>query len=138
MSMKPKYLALATVFLSVAVAHGQSVSKVTLTPSSVIGGANVAGTVFLDSKAPKTGVTVNLTSDTGAVKVLETVKIPAGTDHANFTTQTVPVPADTTAHVTAQVGTSRTSTSLTVTAPVPTSLSLSPSSLSGDPRLMPL
>lgn len=70
-----------------------SLSALTLSRSTVIGGTPVTGTVSLASAAPTAGIVVSLSSDnTVAATVPASVTVAAGTTAASFTVTTNPIP----------------------------------------------
>jgi hypothetical protein len=68
-----------------------AVSKVTIRPTSIIGGAAAAGTVTLTGPAPAGGAAVALASENPSATVAGIVIVPAGAISAAFTVATVPV-----------------------------------------------
>ena len=69
-----------------------ALSKVTVSPTDVIGGASATGTVTLTAAAPAGGVQVPLSSDnTVAATVPPSVTVPAGSTSATFPVTTNPV-----------------------------------------------
>ena len=97
--------------------------SMTISPTSVSGGTNATGTVFLSAPAPSGGISVTLsTSNSAAARAPGIVNVPGGQTSASFTITTFAVSADTTVTITAFYDTTR-SASLTVTrgtAPTPT------------------
>ncbi|MBB6054097.1 choice-of-anchor A family protein [Armatimonas rosea] len=107
--------------------------SLTLSPTTVKGGASSTGTVTLSSPAPTGGLTVALTTASPA-SVPGSVVVPAGATSATFTVATVAVATNTTATVTGSAGGVSKSATLTVTAPTLLSLTLSPTSVNaGEP-----
>jgi hypothetical protein len=73
-------------------ASAPSLSALTLSQTTVVGGTPVTGTVTLTSAAPAGGVAVSLTSDnTTAATVPASVTVAAGSTTATFTVTTNPV-----------------------------------------------
>jgi hypothetical protein len=108
-----------------------SLSSVTRSPSSVVGGNNSTGTVTLNGAAPPSGAVVTLSSsNTSAAQVPASVTIVAGSRSATFTITTTPVTANTSVTISATYGVTRTTT-LTVNAPTLSSLTRSPTSVVG-------
>jgi phage tail sheath gpL-like len=71
-----------------------------LSPSTVVGGASVSGTVTLSGPAPSAGIVVMLTSSRPSqAAVPRSVTVAAGQRSATFSVTTVPVTADTTAWI---------------------------------------
>lgn len=107
--------------------------SLTLSPTTVKGGASSTGTVTLSSPAPTGGLSVSLTTASPA-SVPGSVVVPAGATSATFTVTTVAVAINTTATVTGSAGGVSKSATLTVTAPTLLSLTLSPASVNaGEP-----
>jgi len=97
-----------------------SLTGLTLSPTSVVGGVSSTGTVMLSSGAPSGGAVVSLTSsNTAAATVLASVSLPAGASTATFTISTKSVTATTTAAIKATYQSVTKSSTLTVTAPAP-------------------
>ena len=89
--------------------------SMTITPSSVPGGTNATGTVFLSSPAPAGGISVTLaTSNFSVARVPGIVTVPGGQTSANFTVTTFAVGNNTAVTITAFFDTT-TSANLTVT-----------------------
>ena len=115
-----------------------SLSALGVSPTSVTGGTNAAGTVSLTSAAPTGGLLVALSSGNAAAGVPASVTVPAGATSAGFTVTTTSVAASTPVTLTASLaGISRTTT-LTVAPPGAVTLS-APSQLSppADGRFAP-
>jgi hypothetical protein len=114
-----------------------SLSAVSVSPTSVVGGTTAQGTITLTSAAPSGGAVVTLNSaNTSAVSVPASVTVAAGASSATFSVNTSGVSANTGVTITATyAGVSRTTT-LTVT-PTPTTtaslstVSVSPTSVVG-------
>jgi hypothetical protein len=108
----------------VATTGPATLSALSVSPTSVTGGASAQGTVTLTAAAPSGGAVVSLSSSNpGAAGVPASVAIPAGATSTTFAVTTSSVTADTSVTVTATYSaTSRTAT-LTVT-PVPPPASL--------------
>jgi len=95
--------------------------SMTISPTSVAGGTNATGTVFLSSPAPAGGISVTLaTSNSSVVVVPGVVNVPAGQTSANFTVTTFAVGTNTSVTITAFYDTT-TSANLTVTTGPPAS-----------------
>lgn len=101
----------------------------TLSPNSVLGGANSTGTVTLNDVAPAAGVSVSLTSSSTSILVPATVSVPAGATSATFTVTTQAVATQASGTVTATVASTTLSANLTLTAPTLTGLSLNPTTV---------
>jgi hypothetical protein len=95
--------------------------SMTISPTSVPGGTNATGTVFLSSPAPAGGISVTLaTSNANVARVPGIVNVPGGQTSANFTVTTFAVANNTAVTITAFFDTT-TSANLTVTAGAPPS-----------------
>jgi hypothetical protein len=115
-----------------------TLSSLSLTPTSVVGGTQSStGTVTLSGAAPSGGTLVALSSsNTAAATVPSSVTVAAGATSATFTVSTSAVLASTAVTISGAYGGLARSASLTVTPePVPpptlSSLTLSPSSVIG-------
>ena len=104
--------------------------SMSITPTSVTGGTNATGRVFLSAPAPAGGISVTLsTSDASAAQAPGIVNVPGGQTSASFTITTFAVSANTTATITAfydtttsaQLTVTRGSTSTPTPTPTPTS-----------------
>jgi hypothetical protein len=92
-----------------------------INPTSVRGGTNATGTVFLSAAAPAGGISVTLaTSNRNVATVPGIVNVPGGQTSASFTVTTFAVGNNTSATITAFFDTT-TSATLTVTAGAPPS-----------------
>jgi hypothetical protein len=89
--------------------------SVALSPTSVVGGNNVTGTVFLNSPAPAGGLTATLSSSNLTGRAPGVVSIPAGATSVNFTVTTSPVTTTTVVSIQAIVGAESQSATLTIT-----------------------
>ena len=93
--------------------------SMTITPTSVGGGTNATGTVFLSSPAPAGGISVTLaTSNRAVATVPGIVNVPGGQTSASFTVTTFAVGNNTSVTITALFDTT-VSANLTVTAGAP-------------------
>ncbi len=90
------------------------VSSLTLSPSSVTGGASSTGTVTIASVAPSGGLVISLSSSLAAATVPATVRIPAGSTSKTFTIKTKAVSARKTVTIRAKSGSSSETASLIV------------------------
>lgn len=107
--------ALLTVLPSASLPSPPSLSTLTLSPTSVVGGNAASGTVTLSAAAPS-AITVSLSDNSSAVGLPASVTVAAGSASASFTVSTSAVSASTSATITAAYnGTLRTA-ALTVTA----------------------
>ena len=113
-----------------------SLSSLTLSPTSVTGGAQSStGTVTLSGPAPSGGAQVALSSsNTSAARAPSTVTVAAGATSATFTVSTSAVIAPATVTISASYGGTTKTASLAVKpVPLPTvsSLTLNPASVTG-------
>jgi hypothetical protein len=102
-----------------------------LNPSSVVGGANSIGTVYLVGIAPTGGSVANLSSNNSLAVIPPSVTVPEGGSSAPVTVTTSGVASKTTASLTASFGGSNITSVLTLTQEIPSSLKFSPTSLVG-------
>ncbi len=121
--------------LAAGIPTPETVSKVSLSPTTVVGGsANSTGTVTLATAAPTGGLVVKLaSSNTSAATVPSSVTVAANSETATFTVTSHSVSAAATATIAATYNSSSASANLTVTPP-PTALksvTLSPTSTTG-------
>jgi uncharacterized protein (TIGR03790 family) len=111
-----------------------ALSSLSVSPSSVPGGANATLVIYLGANAPAGGWPVNLSSSNPAVASLPaTVTVPAGTRYLQVPVTTFPQCTNTPVTLTASSGLSTLNTTLTVTPPPPTSLSFVSSVRGGTP-----
>ena len=103
----------------------------TLSPTNVIGGAAVTGTVTLDSPAPDGGMTIFVSSKSTAASIPVSVTVPAGMTSATFEITTGGVSSGQEATVLAKLGTVTTSASLTIKASTISTFTLNPASVAG-------
>jgi hypothetical protein len=93
--------------------------SMTISPTTVPGGTNATGTVFLSSPAPAGGIFVTLaTSNSSVAQAPGIVNVPGGQTSASFTVTTFAVGNNTSVTITAFFDTT-TSANLTVTAGLP-------------------
>src|SRR5262245_6324028 len=93
--------------------------SMTINPTSVQGGTNATGTVFLSAPAPAGGISVTLaTSNANVARAPGIVSVPGGQTSASFTITTFAVGNNTSVTITAFFDTT-TSANLTVTAGAP-------------------
>ena len=85
-------------------AQTPTLSALSLSPSSVVGGTSSTGTVTLSGAAPTGGAAVSLSENSSATAVPASVTVPAGATSANFTVTTTAVTATTSATVSAVFG----------------------------------
>src|SRR5882672_2496711 len=98
---------------------GPTLTSLTLSPTSVIGGSPSTGTVMLSGQALTGGAVVSLSSDNTAAAVPASVTVPPGGTSATFPVTTVAVTASTTLNISASYGGVTHMASLTVTPPPP-------------------
>ena len=92
-----------------------TLSAISLSPSTVVGGNSSQGTVTLSGPAPGGGAVVTLTNNNPAVaSVPPSVTVASGDTSANFTVTTVAVVASDTATITGSYGGRNRSATLTV------------------------
>jgi hypothetical protein len=109
-----------------------SLKSLSISPSTISGGAQPQGIVMLNGQAPAGGAAVALTSNSPSVTPPTSVLVPAGSFSASFPIPTSTVTANTVATVTASYGGASTQAQVTLTAQQPpTSLTLSPTSTTG-------
>jgi hypothetical protein len=112
--------------------------SMTISPSSVSGGTNATGTVFLSSPAPAGGISITLaTSNANAARAPGVVNVPAGQTSANFTITTFAVGNNTVVTITAFFDTT-VSANLTVTSgPAPSPSPTPPQTLPAPSLISP-
>jgi len=112
---------------------GESALKsLTISPSTINGGATPGAIVMLTGQAPAGGATVQLSSDSPAVNPPASVFVSPGSFSVSFPLPTSAVTANTTATITASWNGATTQGRVTLTPqPAPTSLTLSPTSVVG-------
>lgn len=115
------------------------ISGLTLSQTSVSGGASVTGSVTLAQPAGANGVTVKFASSSPAIAAVpSSVVVQPGTTSATFIVQTYPptqnpnvVTGPPSADISAQAGTSTKAVKLTIIPPTLASVSFNPSSVAG-------
>ncbi len=108
-------------------------TEFTIDPTTVPGGGTSQGTVIIGNAAPAGGVVIKIaTSDASVATVPATVTIPAGATSAIFTINTIVIPTDKSAVITASRGPVSISRTLTVTG-VSFGISVNPGSVVGGP-----
>ncbi len=107
------------------------ISSLGLSPSTITGGTNATGTVYLSGNAPPGGANVSLSSSGGLVEPPATVLVPAGTWYAPFSASTSAVSSVTNVTLTGTYGAASQGAVLTLVPPLPylASLSFSPSTV---------
>lgn len=108
-------------------------SAIKVDPASVVGGSGttVTGTVSLTGSAPTGGTVVSLKSSLASVTVPASVTVAAGATSATFAVKHSVVAANSTATLTANVGTLARTATLTVTPIGIKGLTLNPTSVAG-------
>ncbi len=109
----------------------QSISKVVVTPASVVGGTSLSGTVTLSSKAATGGTLVSLSTSNSLASVPASITIPKGAMSATFSVKTVAVGGDCNEVVKATHSESSATASFVIKAPTLTSFMLSPTQVTG-------
>jgi hypothetical protein len=107
-----------------------SVSSLSLSPSSVVGGSSSTGTVSLNGAAPSGGITVTLSDNSSAAALPASITVAAGTTTKTFTVTTTAVASATSVTVSATYNTTRSAT-LTINPGTLASLILNPSTVIG-------
>lgn len=118
-------------FVANLVISPPTILSLTVSPSSVAGGASAIGTVVLNTPALKGGMTVTLKSSSASATVPGSLKIEAGKTSATFLVKTTAVATQTNAMITGLLGGVTQSTQLTISPPSVKSISLSPSTVNG-------
>jgi len=109
-----------------------SLKSLTISPSTISGGAQPQGIVMLNGQAPAGGALVTLTSNSPSVSPPGSVLVEAGGFSASFAIPTSTVTANTTATVTASYAGAAAQAQVTLTPQQPpSSLTLSPTSTTG-------
>jgi len=109
-----------------------SLKSLTISPSTISGGAQPQGIVILNGQAPAGGTLVTLTSNSPSVSPPSSVFVEPGGSSVSFPISTSAVTANTTATVTASDGGASAQAQVTLTPQQPpSSLTLSPTSTTG-------
>ncbi|HYV12213.1 MAG TPA: hypothetical protein VE980_15040, partial [Pyrinomonadaceae bacterium] len=109
-----------------------ALKSLTISPSTISGGAQPQGIVMLNGQAPAGGALVSLTSNSPSVSPPSSVLVAAGDFSASFAIPSSGVTANTTATVTASYGGASAQAQVTLTPQQPPStLTLSPTSTTG-------
>jgi hypothetical protein len=109
-----------------------SLNNLSLSPSSITGGASAGGIVMLNGIAPPGGAVVSLTSSSPAVQPPASVTVAAGSPSVSFNVPTSAVSATTTATVTATWNGGSVQAQITLTPQVaPATLTISPTTTTG-------
>jgi len=107
------------------------ISDLGLSPTTITGGNNATGTVYLSGYAPPNGASVSLSSSSGLVQPPATVLVPAGTWYAPFSAPTSVVSSVTNVTITGTYGGATQNAVLTLVPPLPylATLSFGPSTV---------
>jgi hypothetical protein len=109
-----------------------SLGSLTISPSTISGGAQPQGIVMLNGQAPAGGAVVSLSSNSSFVNPPASVTVAGGDFSASFPIPTSAVTVNTTATVTASYGGASTQAQVTLTPQLPPlSLTLDPTSTVG-------
>jgi hypothetical protein len=92
-----------------------TLTSLTVSPISVVGGHGATGTVTLSAAAPGGGAVINLSRGVSAANVPATVTVAAGAQSATFPITTTSVTTSTPVTITATYGSTSRSATLTVT-----------------------
>lgn len=117
----------ALLIISPGSSSAATLSSVSVSPASVVGGSSSTGTVTLSAAAPSGGAAVSLSDNSAAVSTPAGVTVPAGATNASFTITTTSVSASTSATISAVWGGTTRTAALTVN---PASTLAAPSLLS--------
>lgn len=98
----------------------------TLSPTTVIGGASATGTITIDTPAPAGGTVISLASSDPSTSVSATVLVPAGATSVAFSLGTVSVMTSAVATITATLNGATQTATLTVLPIQVTGLTLTP------------
>ena len=105
-------------------------SRFTVSPASVAGGAASNGNITINVPAPAAGTTLSITTSNPAATVPPTVTVPAGSVSAVFPITTTPVATDTNGSVSVTLGNTQ-SSSFVVKAATLSTVSVSPGKVMG-------
>jgi hypothetical protein len=109
-----------------------SLRSLTISPSTISGGAQPQGIVMLNGQAPAGGAVVSLSSNSASVSPPTSVVVEAGSFSASFPISTSPVTTNTTVAVTASYAGAFSQAQVTLTPQSPpSSITLSPTSTTG-------
>jgi len=107
------------------------IEKLSVSPTSLTGGASSMGAIQLSGPAPKGGLTVGLGSNVLSAQVPATVTVLDGRVTATFSVKTLSVSNSLTATVSATLGGVTQKAALKINAPVLTSITVRPSTVQG-------
>ncbi len=111
--------AIQTAALEIDPANSVQVAALSTSPTSILGGRNLTGTVTLAGNAPPGGVNVAIASDNNVVKLPgTTVQVSTGKSSVDFPITTLAVTSAQTATLTATLGHSTVSATLNVLPPL--------------------
>jgi hypothetical protein len=109
-----------------------SLKSITITPTTISGGAQAGAIVMLNGQAPAGGAVVNFSSDSPSAMPPALATIPAGNASVSISIPTNAVASNTLANITAGWNGASVQSQLTITPQSqPASIALSPSSVSG-------
>ena len=109
----------------------QSLSSISIKPTSINGGSSAGGTITISKKAPAGGFVVNLASSQTFASVPASVTIPTGSTKATFSISTFALSATETVKISATAASVSKSATLTVTAAPLYLVTVFPESVSG-------
>jgi len=107
------------------------VALLSLSATSVTGGASATGTITLGAPAPASGAELRISSNQSAVNVPAVVHIPAGSTSASFVIGSTPAQQKVTVTITATAGALAKSNTLTMNPAALASVKLQQSSMTG-------
>jgi hypothetical protein len=108
-----------------------TLSGLSLSPTSVVGGNSCTGTVTLSGPAPPQGAFVALQSSLGQATLPANVTIPGGATTATFTVKTIGVSASTTTTISGILGGKTLTANLVIQPATIQSFTLAPSTVAG-------
>ena len=111
-----------------------ALGPVTLSPTSIVGGKTVSGSVSLSGAAPPNGAIVYLSSNSTLATVPTSITVPAGSTVGNFTVNTFGVTSTKSVTISAVFGNSSQSATLSINPAGLQSVTLSSSSVVGGSR----
>jgi hypothetical protein len=110
-----------------------TLSSISLSPETVVGGSPSTGTVTLSGPAPLGGALLTLfSSNTTAAQVSASVTVPGGASSASFSVTTSPVSSNVKPTISAAYRGTNVSARLTVMAPVLAAHTINPNSVPGE------
>ena len=112
-------------------ASSPPITKLTITPSSVLGGTQATGTLSISAVAPKGGINVPLSSSDPNAIVPPSALVPAGSATTTFPVTTLPTQASTELTITAGSGSNNKSAGLVIEAATLTTVVLNPGAVQG-------